>query len=286
MQPVTLITKQQTNIQGYWFTPIESSSAHLKGRIIIASAMGVPQSYYQPIASWLSEQGYGVLTFDCTGMGASKDKHLKQYQCTILDWATQDYSAALQFVLDQDSTSPIYWIGHSLGGQLFPLVENIEQVTKVITVSSGTGYWKHNAPALRKIAPLFWYFIMPLATSLLGYFPGKKLGMVGDLPKQVMFQWRRWCLHPDYCVGVESENIRTKFQQLEVPLVSICFTDDEMLSSTNMHDLHALFGGKNKVLQEVHPKEVGESRIGHLGFFKHKFKQSLWTTLLLKELTL
>lgn len=284
MQGITLKTKNYVNIQGYWFTPQGRVAKPIKGQIVIASAMGVTQAYYQPIANWLTEQGYCVLTFDCNGMGESKDKHLKEYQCNILDWATADYSAALQFVLDKNSNSPIYWLGHSLGGQIFPLVDNIAHVNKVITVSSGTGYWKHNAPALRKKAPLFWYFIMPIATSIFGYFPGKRLGMVGDLPKQVMYQWRRWCLHPEYCVGVESDSVKAKFQQLKVPLVSISFTDDEMLSLTNMQDLHALFGNENKKLKTLDPKDVGEKRIGHLGFFREKFKDNVWSRLLLSEL--
>jgi predicted alpha/beta hydrolase len=103
-------------------------------------------------------------------------------------------------------------------------------------VSSGTKYWKHNTPALRKKTSLFWCFIVPFATSLFGYFPGKRLGMVGDLPKQVMYQWRRWYLHSDYCVGIESKSVKTKFQQIDMPLVSITFTDDEMLSLINMRD--------------------------------------------------
>jgi predicted alpha/beta hydrolase len=284
MQAITLKTKNNISIQGYWFTPKDLTEKPIKGQIIIASAMGVAQSYYQSIASWLTEQGYCVLTFDCSGMGESKGKHLKEYQCNILDWATDDYSAALQFVLDTNSASPIYWLGHSLGGQVFPLVNNIERVKKVITVSSGTGYWKHNAPELRNKAPLFWYLVMPIATSLFGYFPGKRLGIIGDLPKQVMFQWRRWCLHPEYCVGVESENVKAKFQQIDVPLHSIYFTDDEMLSLTNMQDLHVLFGNKNKNLKTVLPKDVGEQRIGHLGFFREKYKQNLWPKLLLSEL--
>lgn len=284
MQAITLITKNNINIQGYWFTPKDVGNKPTKGKVVIASAMGVAQAYYQPIAHWLAEQGYSVLTFDCSGMAESKYKHLKEYQNNIIDWATQDYSAALQFMLNSDSESPIYWLGHSLGGQVFPLVDNIEHVSKVITVSSGTGYWKHNAPTLRRKAPFFWYFIMPIATSLFGYFPGKKIGMVGDLPKQVIYQWRRWCLHPEYCVGVESESVKTKFQQINVPLVSISFTDDEMLSLTNMQDLHALFGIENKKLKNLHPNDVGEKRIGHLGLFREKFKDNLWPRLLLNEL--
>jgi predicted alpha/beta hydrolase len=284
MQGITLKTKNNINLQSYWFTPSSTDNKPFKGKIVIASAMGVPQTYYHPIANWLTEQGFAVLTFDCCGMGESKNKHLRENQSDILNWAIQDYSAALQFVLDSESKSPTYWLGHSLGGQVFPLVDNIDLVSKVITVSSGTGYWKRNAPALRKKAPLLWYFIVPIATTLLGYFPGKSIGIVGDLPKQVIYQWRRWCLHPDYCVGVESENVKTKFQQINVPLVSIGFTDDELLSLTNLRDLHALFGTKNKKLQEVKPKDVGEKRIGHLGFFRERFKGNLWTSLLLSEL--
>lgn len=284
MQAINLTNPNNLSIQGYWFTPPNKDEKLSKGKVLIASAMGVSQHYYHPIAKWLSKQGYSVLTFDCSGMGESKTKHLREYQCNILDWATQDYAAALKFVLDTDQSLPTYWLGHSLGGQVFPLVDNIEQVKKVITVSSGTGYWKHNSPALRKKAPLFWYLIMPLATSLFGYFPGKKMGMIGDLPKSVMFQWRRWCLHPDYCVGVESADIRAKFQQLNVPLVAISFSDDELLSLTNMRDLHRLFEHQTKSFKHLEPQELGEKRIGHLGFFKQKFEQNLWANLLLGEL--
>ena len=126
---------------------------------------------------------------------------------------------------------------------------------------------------------------MPVATILFGYFPGKRLGLVGDLPKQVMYQWRRWCLHPDYCVGMESESVKTKFQKIDVPLVSINFTDDEMLKITNMRDLHALFGHQNKALKDLNPKDLDEKHIGHLGFFREKFKHTLWPKLLLSELS-
>lgn len=284
MQAITIQTKNNVSIQGYWFTPEALDSKEIKGQIVIASAMGVTQTYYQPIAIWLTEHGYNVLTFDCSGMGESRTKHLKEYQCNILDWVIDEYSAALKFVLDNDASLRTYWIGHSLGGQIFPLVHNIEQVKKVITVSSGTGYWKHNAPALRNKAPLFWHLIVPISTRLFGFFPGKMLGIIGDLPKQVIFQWRRWCLHPEYCVGVETENVKAKFRQLKVPLVSIAFTDDEMLSLTNMRDLHVLFGNDNKELKEVSPEDVGEKRIGHLGFFREKYKQNLWAKLILSEL--
>jgi len=45
---------------------------------------------------------------------------------------------------------------------------------------------------------LFWFVFVPILTPLLGYFPGKRLRMVGDLPAGVAWQWRRWCTHRDY----------------------------------------------------------------------------------------
>ena len=85
MQGITLKTINNLSIQGYWFTPKSSDTKPIKGQIVIASAMGVAQDYYQPMAHWLTEQGFGVLTFDCRGMGESKHKRMKEYHCNILD---------------------------------------------------------------------------------------------------------------------------------------------------------------------------------------------------------
>jgi predicted alpha/beta hydrolase len=281
---VTLTTHNQQPLQAYWYSPQALERSTAKGKIVLASAMGVSQSYYQPLAEWLVEQGYSVLTFDTQGMGESLVKKIQDYHCDLIDWATDDYSTALKFVLECQPSAPVYWLGHSLAGQLFPLVKGIEQVSKVVTIASGTGYWKHNASQLRNKAPFFWYLIVPLATGLFGYFPGQRLGIIGNIPKQVMYQWRRWCLHPEYCVGVEHNGIRTKFANIDLPIKSLSFTDDQMLSKDNMQDLLALFGSQNKELIEIDPRQIGAKRIGHFGFFRAEFSHTLWTDVLLKEL--
>jgi predicted alpha/beta hydrolase len=111
---------------------------------------------------------------------------------------------------------------------------------------------------------------MSLSTCLFGYVPGKKMGKMGDLPKRLMNQCRRCCLSLNYCVEVESETVKTQCQQIDAPLVSITFSDDEMLSLTNMRELHALFEHENKSLKQVHPKKEGEKCIGlgNLGYFQ------------------
>lgn len=252
--------------------------------VIVAPAMGTTQQYYQAFACWLSERGFQVITFDYTGMGASQTRALKTYQLNILDWAMNDCSKVLAQAIEWCAESPLYWLGHSLGGQIFPLVKGIEKVTKVVTIASGTGYWKRNTPALRRKVWWLWYLMVPILLPTFGYFPGKRLGMVGDLPKNVMAQWRRWCMHPEYCVGVEALTVRQAFEGVKLPIRSFALKDDEMLSHRNIHDLFAMFGSDNKRLSTLSPSDYKLHRIGHLGFFRQDVGEKVWASTILEEI--
>jgi predicted alpha/beta hydrolase len=74
----------------------------------------------------------------------------------------------------------------------------------MLTVASGSGYWRDNAPPTKRKALLWWWCIQPVITALCGCLPGKRLGLIGDLPAGVVWQWRRWCMHPSYSLGVEA----------------------------------------------------------------------------------
>jgi predicted alpha/beta hydrolase len=67
--------------------------------------------------------------------------------------------------------------------------------------------------------------------------------MVGDLPKGVMAQWRRWCLDPQYAVGAEGDVVRAEYAAVRAPIVSISFSDDEMMSARNTESIHSFYTG-------------------------------------------
>lgn len=69
------------------------------------------------------------------------------------------------------------------------------------------------------------------------------LRKVGDLPKGVMAQWRRWCLDPEYAVGAEGEAVRAEYAAVRAPIVSISFSDDEMMSARNIESIHSFYSG-------------------------------------------
>lgn len=256
-----------------------------KAGLLIAPAMGVEQRFYADFAHWMAAQGWLVLSFDYRGMGASRPAALKQslkgLDADIRTWAELDAAAALDELSrrlggEPGQQRPIHWLGHSLGGQILGLLPNRERVSRAVTVGCGSGYWRENAAALRRSVWWLWYVVVPLALPLFGYFPGRRLRKVGDLPRGVMAQWRRWCLQPDYMMGEGGAALRAHYAAFEAPMLSLAFTDDEFMSRRNVESLHSFYAGAQPVIRHFSPRDVGEKRIGHFGFFRSKFQTSLW----------
>lgn len=260
------------------------SESVAKGAVLVVSAMGTGQEYYAPLANWLTTQGYCVVTFDYSGTGRSLGGNLRQFKGDIVDWARFDCDAMLEMASAAVPGKPVYWLGHSLGGQLLGLLPGTERIAKAITVASGSGYWRENAPPLKRKVWWLWYVVAPLAVRLCGYFPGRRLRKVGDLPRGVMDQWRRWCLNREYVVGVEGKAAAAQFAEVRVSITSLSFTDDEMMSLRNVESLHGCYKNAPRTMKRIEPAAIGTNRIGHFGFFKARFEQSLWHDLLLPEL--
>ena len=159
-----------------------------------------------------------------------------------------------------------------------------QRLSKAITVATGSGYWRENVWTLRAYVWWLWYFIVPVTLPVFDYFPGRRLRKVGDLPRGVMSQWRDWCLNADYAVGVGGETVRRQYAAVSTPIVSLSFTDDEFMSGRNTASIHAFFTGSQKSMKRITPADAGEKRIGHFGFFRRRFSDSLWQQHLLPEL--
>ncbi|MBA3848571.1 MAG: alpha/beta hydrolase [Opitutus sp.] len=256
-----------------------------RGAVLIVPAMGCPQAFYAPLAAWLAAQAFLVATFDYRGIGLSRPAAgLRGFQADILDWARLDCGALVEDIRRRAPALPLYWIGHSLGGQILPFVPGREHVRKMVTVTAGSGYWLDNASALRWRVWFLWYCVVPVALPFCGYFPGRRLRMVGDLPRAAMAQWRRWCLHPDYAAGAEGEAARGLYAAVRTPITALSFTDDEMMSARNIERLHATYANAPRRMVRLAPAEVGAKRIGHFGFFRREFQETLWRRHLLSEL--
>ncbi len=258
---------------------VYESASPARASVVIGGAMGVRQDYYAAFAEWLSGQGFRVTTFDYRGSGDSlpgtPDGSLRGFKADLFDWAS-DYELVVDSAKAALPDAPLYLLGHSLGAQLPGLLKNQHQIDGLVSIAAGSGYWRDNAPQLRRLILYFWYVLVPLATRLCGYFPGRKLKKVGDLPAGVMLQWRKWCLDPQYSVGAEGEGARESYAQVRFPVLALSISDDELMTWRGTQNLINLYTGAARSFERITPADLGVRRIGHFGFFRQQFSHSLW----------
>jgi predicted alpha/beta hydrolase len=237
---------------------------------LIMPATGVPQPYYAKYAAYLAERGFTVLTFDYRGIGRSREDHVRRSGARMRDWARLDAAAAVRFL----GGGALQVIGHSFGGQALGLLPNAERLRAALVVGSQSGYWRH-WPLVGRL--WMWpavHFALPGVARLLGYFPGSRLGFGEDLPPGVAVEWASWCRHPQYLVG--ALGVADRYARLRAPLRAYAISDDPFAPLPAVKALLALYPGARHDLRRVTPRELGAKSIGHFGFFRERFRDSLW----------
>jgi alpha-beta hydrolase superfamily lysophospholipase len=143
-------------------TRVYAPSSPARASVVIGGAMGVRQDYYAPFAQWLSLQGFCVTTFDYRGSGESLPNtasgSLRGFKADLLDWAA-DYEAVVDAAKAALPDAPLYLLGHSLGAQLPGFLNNQDKIDGLVSIAAGSGYWRDNAPQLRRLILYFWYVL-------------------------------------------------------------------------------------------------------------------------------
>ena len=82
---IEIIAGDGTKLSGRRYVP----DAAVRAVVLMPSAMGVKQQYYEPFAAFLCEHGFAVLSFDYRGMGDSLPpqfgKSLRGFNADISD---------------------------------------------------------------------------------------------------------------------------------------------------------------------------------------------------------
>ena len=270
MTPVVFAARDGHSLAAYRFDP----DGPVKGNVVIAAAMAVPQSFYAAFARYLASCGYTAWTFDYRGIGESLAGSLRAVKADLSDWLNKDYDALLHTISDI-SPQPLFVVGHSFGGQVAPLLPSRERLSGLVNIAVGSGSMRHVTPRIRRSAPLMWHLLAPVLCPVFGYFPGARLGVVGDIPTGAMFQWRRWCLTPEYLLTGEP-GAREAYASAEYPVLALTFADDELLLEGGSRLLHGAYRQRPVDYRVLEPAPYGLARVGHFGFFKPQSEAALW----------
>lgn len=270
MQAVRFPARDGQALGGTLFRPSSPNGA----AVVVHAASGVKQEYYAKFAGYLAERGFTTLTFDYRGIGRSRPATLRGFEARMSEWATQDAAGALRFLQAEAPGARVLVVGHSFGGQCLGIVEGNEKYAALLAVASQSGYWRYWPGIGRAGMWLATHVVLPGVSRLLGYFPAKRLGQGEDLPEGVAREWASWCRHPGYIVG--ALGAQAQYARLVLPVRAVWLADDSYAPLPAVRALLGFYLSAPGEIVEVYPRMVGAEKIGHFGFFRERFRDTLW----------
>lgn len=244
---------------------------------ILNSGAGIPKRFYWPFAAWLADNGVPTLTYDYRGIGGSRGASIRGISASIEDWGSKDCASALSWLRNRYPGAGLHVVGHSIGGVVTGFVSTPPQMSRFLLVSPHTGYWAEYARSSRLKMFLAWNLLMPLVTSVAGYFPGRVFGLPEDLPYQVAMQWAR--RRPSAWNGASSNDDTShsaSFRQFNVPVLAIRPFDDPFATNDALRTVSGLFSNCQFSERVLGPGDAAPAKVGHFGFFHSQHRCQFW----------
>ncbi|MCJ8345169.1 alpha/beta fold hydrolase [bacterium] len=248
----------------------------IKGAVFIAAATGIKRQFYANFASYLADNGYGVITFDYSGIGESLSGSIKNCKTSLQCWGERDMPAVLEQLKISFPLTKYHLIGHSAGGQLVGLMPNAMELSSLFNVACSSGYFKNMRMFFRLQAYLYLNFFAPISNALFGYTQSQWLGMGEPLPKAVAQQWSEWCNSKGYVKNAFGKTcFHQLYDQLSIPSLWVNAIDDDIANNENVADMLSVFTKLDAETLTLIPKEHSLKEIGHMKFFSRK-SHILW----------
>lgn len=251
---------------------------------VLHGGAGIPALSYRRFARFLAHSGIPVLTYDFRGIGLSRPLALRGFAAVIEDWAEYDCSAAIGWMRERFPQAELVGIGHSNGALLLGGAHNAAEQARLILIGAHTGYYGDYLPLYRLPMAALWHGLMPALTRLIGYFPGRRLGLGDDIPAGVALQWasrRSSDLRPSgSSPGAErTRRLLDRCATLDRPALVIRISDDAFATTAGLQRFLAYYPRLSPEHVVLTPVDAGVRKIGHFGFFGRSTGPALWPQL-------
>lgn len=245
--------------------------------VIINSAMAVKRGYYAKYAHYLAEHGFTVVTYDYRGIGDSCPKSLRGFKATLNEWGRCDAAGVVNWVTVEQPQARLLVVGHSVGGQILGLMPNYTAVGALFGVAAQSGYWRNWSGMGQMGMFLFWHTLLPVSTRLFGYYPGRIMQMGENVPAGVALEWARAGRQPNYLYDVHVGTSHHHYDEVTISIQLYSFADDSYAPRQAVDNLRKMYPNADVNHMHIDPQDIGASSLGHFGFFRQQFKDTLWT---------
>lgn len=276
MQKITITAADGYELSALYAVPTGDSI----GTVVLSSATAVRKEFYLHFARFLVQNGYRVLLYDYRGVGESAHGSLKKSKSFMHEWGVQDMNAVLDWLVHEKHLTDIVWMGHSIGAQLAGFLNNSHHVRKVIAINAALGYWGYFPFPRNIIVWTLWYIISPVLTKIYGYGTMKKVGWGEDLPKNVLLEWRKWCMSKSYYKDFLRSYFKTDaFHHFTIPITAVYMSDDFIANDKTVPLMMQFFPNAPIEILKIPVEKLTSKKVGHMGVFRRRFDKNLWPIL-------
>lgn len=241
--------------------------------VLLSSATAVPQGFYAAFAGALVADGAAaVLTYDYRGVGRSARPASWRRRIAKKEWALHDFPAAAATLREAAPGQPLVGVGQSFGGQALGISGVAGQFDRYGMVATMSGYWRGLDD--RMAGPRM--FTVGVPVSLLFADTPRWLGLGEPIPSSAFRDWARWCRMPDYFFDDRSFPETARYADVTTPILAIGLTDDVWGTRRAVDALLRHYVNAPVERRWLSPADAGGHAIGHLGFFRSRFAQTLW----------
>lgn len=250
---------------------------NIKAAVLIAPATGIKKRFYNAFATFLAENGYGVICFENRGIGGSKlGKSINSGSPSLIAWGKLDLTAAFSQLQISFPNTEYHIVGHSAGGQLTGLMDDVSQIKSLFNFASSSGSLSNMSGFFKFQATFFLNVFIPINNLLFGHTKSQWVGMGEPLPKQVAKEWSKWCNGKGYVAVDFNRNIQSHlYNAITAPSMWVHATDDGIANSKNVEDMTRIYPNSKVEVKTLIPADNGFKDIGHMKFFSSKYSQ-LW----------
>lgn len=247
-----------------------------RAAVAVHPATAVPQRLYNGFAQYLAAEGFAVLSYDYRGTGES-GKARDNRGLRMRDWMDDDVPAAAAWLRERFPELPHVAVGHSLGGHALALGNGGADLRGFITVASHAGV-SRSIPdrAERARVELILRVLGPGAARVLGYVPGRRMGLGEDMPAAAMLEWSKWSRTPGYFFDDPTMHARERTARVRTSVLCIGLDDDPWATPAQIGVIARQLVNAKVETRTYSPADAGVGAIGHMGYFRRGPGAVLW----------
>ena len=199
-----------------------------KALLLAVPAMGVRAEFYAELSARFRNGCLGLAISDLRGNGNSTVRAGWRSDFGYREMAELDLAAAMDSLEESFPGTPVFLLGHSLGGHVAGLYasRHASRCAGLILIACGTPYFRNwSLPQglwiLGRIEAATWL------AQLLGHFPGRLFGFGWREARRLMSEWRRLAWTGSFQGEAWLAAGERALGELRLPVLSLCVQGDD-----------------------------------------------------------